>query len=251
MGHERIGLLPKSKKWRDIVNLLSDFQGDPESVKEIAARTLSNVQKKLSELQDDKGFNEAFKFLVAAAGSFSSAKLLNLESLNIALPDNPSPISFAIALKRWLPSNTLSEIGAIAQEAAVDALAGFYRQHMPVSTDLFGTIPAEKCWKEMSTAGGFSELARLFFSNYTNRYLNYFLDREAAHSFGSLTKRLDFSEQVNRHAFETAKITQSFAAGWYAKQLKNNKFPSNQSIKEFLRVSSSKLFEEIKREANK
>ena len=50
MGHERIGLLPKSKKWRDIINLLSDFQGDPESVKEIAARTLSNVQNKLSNI---------------------------------------------------------------------------------------------------------------------------------------------------------------------------------------------------------
>lgn len=234
MGHERIGLLPKSKKWRDIINLLSDFQGDPESVKEIAARTLSNVQNKLSNIYDDDGFSKSFKFLVAAAGSFSDANAaLSLESLNISIPNNPNPISFAIELKRWLPPNNLSEIGTIAQEAAVDALAGFYRKHMSLGSDLLGVIPVENCWKEMSTAGGFSELARLFFSNYTNRYLNYFLEREAAISLGSLAKRLDFSEQINKHAFETAKITQSFSAGWYAKQLKKRQLsfrPTNKRI---------------------
>lgn len=259
MGHERIGHLPKSKKWRDVVDFLAEFQGGRDEVKQLAAQTLVNVRSKIEKIDQDAGFSDTFKFLVAVAGSFASFDAGSIEkNLKIKIPDNPTPLALAIELKRWLPPNRLSEIGLIAQEAAIDSVTSYYVQHKQPEIDLFGERPGATVWQELGTNKGFCELARLFFANYTNRYLNYFLEREAASSLKSLSKRIELKEQisnhaeeVSHHAFETAKITQSFAAGWYAKRLKAGVFPSNKDIKGFLRIASGKLLEEIRREGQK
>lgn len=54
-------------------------------------------------------------------------------------------------------------------------------------------------------------------------------------------------DDVSRHAFETAKIMQSFAAGWFNKHAKEG-LPTNASMRGFLRLALGKLREELRRE---
>lgn len=42
MGHERIGFLPKTKQWNDIVRQLSAYEGDNEAVKKITNGYVNN-----------------------------------------------------------------------------------------------------------------------------------------------------------------------------------------------------------------
>src|SRR5207237_918033 len=111
-------------------------------------------------------------------------------------------------------------------------------------------------WKQASNGGGFCELSRIFFGKFTERYLNYFLEREASAVLPNLEQRERFSQEltqrvddVSRYAFETARITQSFAAGWFNKHARSG-LPSDASIRGFLRLAIAKLREELRREAS-
>jgi hypothetical protein len=98
-------------------------------------------------------------------------------------------------------------------------------------------------------------VARIFFAKFTERYLRYFLEREASAELPSLEAREKFSQQlsahvdaVSQHAFETSKIAQSFAAGWFNNHARNA-HPSEREIEGFLGLSFGKLQEELQREA--
>jgi len=84
--------------------------------------------------------------------------------------------------------------------------------------------------------------------------LNYFLDREASAVSTSIEQRDLFQNQirnqidaVSRHAFETAKIAQSFAAGWYNRHAKDT-VPTDDEIGGFLAIAFGKLREDLRRE---
>ena len=52
---------------------------------------------------------------------------------------------------------------------------------------------------------------------------------------------------VSRHAFETSRITQSYAAGWFQKHAKEG-MPSEGQIQKFLSFALHKIREELRRE---
>ena len=72
MGHERVGALPHTKKWRDVVAQLAEYSGSPEDVAAIANDTLQNVRAQLRKIHSDDGVVAAFQFLVALTKSASS-----------------------------------------------------------------------------------------------------------------------------------------------------------------------------------
>lgn len=54
--------------------------------------------------------------------------------------------------------------------------------------------------------------------------------------------------EIADHSFETSKLVQSFAAGWFNNHAKDS-IPSENEIIGFLRLSFNKLREEFRREA--
>lgn len=60
----------------------------------------------------------------------------------------------------------------------------------------------------------------------------------------------DHVDRISKHAFETSKITQSFAAGWYNKEVKTA-FPSDRKIRGFLAFAFKKINSELIREETK
>ena len=65
MGHERVGALPHTKRWREVVNQLSASSGTPEEVAELAIATLQNVRVQYRKPHSDDGVVAAFQFLLA------------------------------------------------------------------------------------------------------------------------------------------------------------------------------------------
>lgn len=47
MGHERTGILPKSKTWRKVVAKISEVPTDESAIGDIASQVIKHVKKKL------------------------------------------------------------------------------------------------------------------------------------------------------------------------------------------------------------
>jgi len=257
MGHERLGLLPKTQKWRQIVQRLSDWAASGESVAAIAADTLRNVRSRLDRLARDPGATAAFRFLVSLAGSCrQSDPRAELERLGVKLGDGVSALALAREVKRCVQAaGGDAEYSALALRAAVDAITYWYARHGRRQGLLFPTEedPFE-IWRRAATGRGFCELTREFFSSLTRRYLCYFLDREASACLSGVEERERFHwalqesvQLVSQHAFETARITQSFAAGWFNKHVVRG-LPEEGEVRKFFAFCLKKMREELARE---
>lgn len=255
MGHERTGSLPRTRRWRSIVEDISRSQGHPGPVSDLAARTLHNVRDRFNKLHTDPGVQAAFAYLVALA-SPTLPRTSGLSSPDVGLEGNPSPARIAKNLSQWVRRHALSqEYAEIACRAGADAIVEWTRTRTAQGHLFEAGASATSIWAESATAAGFCQVARSFFARFTERYLRYFLEREASAQLSSLEARESFIkslhghiEDVSRHAFETSKITQSFAAGWFNNHARESR-PSDTEIRRFLATAFGKLQEEIQREA--
>lgn len=256
MGHERLGLLPKTKHWRDIVHQIANLYTSETDVSDIAKSTISLVRSRLRNIADDTGVRESFKFLLLISVSARSQAFRDtLSQYGINVPENPSLLALARALKDWVgPKQQSAEYGQLAVLAASDALADWYDANKG-QQDLFRSFDDSlRVWQQAGNEGAFCEISRIYFAKYVERYLNYFLEREASAQFHDISLRDQFKadlhdhiDQLSRHAFETAKITQSFAAGWYRKNAEQ-KFPDDKLVQGFLHIAFGKLRDELMRE---
>ena len=258
MGHERVGALPRTTRWANVVDRIvaeADLDGD---VRELASSTLENVRSRLLAIHRDTGFVASFQFLLGLALSASpDVDRASLGELAVDLEDNPSPLNLANALDRYVADNRQSaEYAEIARKAAVDVISAWTEQQTRQLSFTGEHEQASEVWRRASDGRGFCEVARLFFGKFVERYLNYFLGREASSHLANtddrdrLARRLgDHVDDVSHHAFETARITQSFAAGWFNRHAREG-MPSSDEISRFLSHQVGKLREELHREAS-
>jgi len=214
---------------------------------------------KIRDVQRDAGVARSFQFLLLlSVAARQEDPQAFLTEYGLALPERVSPLALSTALRTWLQPTELRanpEYATIARQATVDTIVEWHQANTVGQRRLFGgdTDPFES-WRRASQAGGFSELSRTFFAKFTTRYLDYFLSRAASATISTAAQRERFDaalnnhvDQISRHAFETSKITQSFAAGWF----NNNalqELPSDDKIRGFLGLVFSKIREELRRE---
>jgi len=257
MGHERVGFLPKTRRWNDLVKQMGEMYPSDIPIATIATQTLRIVRKRYETLSNDEVVKEVFTFLVAfsRACRFKDAQI-QLQNSGIRMPEQPTLLSVVKALRECVPTHeAASEYGQLAIAAAADAIGQWHQFHTASQLSLFQ--PSANFFESLRKVGdgsGFCELARLYFGKLTERYLNYFLDRAASATFPSIKQREQFQQDiqahiddVSKHAFETAKITQSFAAGWFNKNTRE-KVPDSKEIEGFLAVAFGKLRDELRRE---
>jgi hypothetical protein len=257
VGHERVGFLPKTHRWNDIVGQMGTLYPSGLPIETIATQTLKNVRKRYETLSKDEAVKDVFTFLVA----FSCAcrfqdPWLQLQKSGVHVPEQPTLLSIVKALREYVPTNEASsEYGQLAIAAAADAISQWHKQHVTLQLSLFQSSPDFfESWRDIGYGAGFCELARLYFGKLTERYLNYFLDRAASAAFSNIQHREQFRrdiqthvDDVSKHAFETAKITQSFAAGWFNKNARE-KVPESKEIEGFLALAFGKLRDELRLE---
>ena len=256
MGHERIGFLPRSTQWRKLVADIGDVGATADAVPQLANRTLHQVRRRFERLEQDKGLQAAFSFLLALCTHHLEPRDPD-QRPSIHLDQNPSPLELTRRLNAWIDTNTHSqEYAELAKRSAADAIA-YWTKRCSDQQELFDSHQtAGQIWRDAATGSAFSEIARVFFGKFLERYLKYFLDREASSQFERIEHRDAFSrnlsrhlDDVARHAFEASKITQSFAAGWYNKNARDAT-PTRQQARGFLSFALGKLRQELQREAS-
>ena len=256
MGLERVGILPRTQQWRTLVAQIGPAASSGENLVRIAAGTLKNVRDRFDRIHKDPGVQAAFGFLIGLSTSHIATRVPGQANPPVQLDEEPSPLKLTTALGDWIEEHANSlEYAELAKRAAADAMARWTRAQSK-QHDLFSAeLRASQVWRSASTGAAFSEVSRVFFAKFIERYLKYFLEREASAQLSSLQDREQFShrledqvDSLSQHAFETSKIAQSFAAGWYNKHAKD-KLPTNQEIEDFLAFAFGKLRQELQRES--
>ena len=82
MGHERVGTLPRTKQWRDLVAQMAEHSAEEPKADEVARKTLGLAQEKLGQIASDQAFAAAFRFLVLFSVSTQAPKDQSLTRLD-------------------------------------------------------------------------------------------------------------------------------------------------------------------------
>lgn len=258
MGHERVGTLPRTRQWRQLVDALAASAGAPVVVPALANETLTRVRSRLDGVADDPGFAACFQFLVLLArGEIRpSTRLADEGAPREAQSYNAQLLETVGALQEWVaPHQSSLEYADLGVRAAADAIAYWVDRHHG-QEELFGDSRSyAQLWADANNGAAFSEISRAFFARFIDHYLQYFLGREASGVLPSDDARSRFdgalsshADALARHAFESTKIAQSFAAGWYNKHVKGGR-PTEKAVRGFLAHAIGKLREELRRES--
>lgn len=253
MGHERVGVLPSTKTWRSIVDDLGAAT-EVAAIPQLADKTLRAVRDRYADVPNDRGVESAFEFMVALANAARPEFEREWVGFPLDLVGNPTPVQLTRQLRTWVRSHAESlEYADLAERAVADVIADWHQRHA-AQHSLFGPTSAADVWSEATSAAAFCDISRVFFGKLTERYLRYFLEREASSVLPSIDARDAFDRvlqlhvsSVARHTFESAKIMQSFAAGWFTKFGQGQR-PSRREIRRFLRKAFEKMRAELARE---
>ena len=220
MGHERVGVLPRTREWRALVRQIAATAEAPETVPAVASSTLLKVRQRFDRVSADSGFQAAFGFVVGLATAPPPAGAADLFP-RIDLESNPSALRLTAQMRAWVDSRASSlKYAELAKRSAADVIA-FWTSERSKQKDLFSdALPASQVWAGARNAGAFSDLCRVFLGKFTERYIKYFVEREASAHLPSVEARDRFAaslashiDSIAQHSFETTKIAQSFAAG--------------------------------------
>jgi hypothetical protein len=255
MGHERIGFLPKTQIWRHIVDQLSHFNNSDADVSQIANSTLNNIRKTYEGMSNDDSVIKAIQYLTILTASANDANQIDfLNNNGIAINKEISLFSLIRSAKDFVKTeNDSLESNKITVDALLNTITTYESNNQNDQLLLFNE-QSSSIWENTGTGAAFCDLARSFFSSFTDRYLKYYLDRVASSAINDYNLIESFSnklsEQIEKHAFETSKIMQSYAAGWFNVHSKD-RLPNIDEIKSFLKLTFTKLREEFRREAEK
>jgi hypothetical protein len=224
MGHQRLGTLPRSKHWHQVVALISGGAPLPA----IAAATSLAAEKSMIDASTDAAARYSFWLLAkipsaARENNFASA----LRRLGLDVPDHPVVTDvvcgFANAVDRHLAVHGVrTDFGEIAEQSAVEALYAVGSQQ---AHELFG-VSAESTKGALSgfaTVKQFAVLARDFFARLTRRHLDYYLSRELSNHVGpsqrfpSLREHRAFEQALDLHCREATRIIQEYSGEWLSK----------------------------------
>lgn len=256
MGHNRVGRLPRSHTWLQVIELTRSG----ESALAIANATLHAT----SDVLDKAGKDEVVAHVVwlltqlpeaARKDDFGAA----LSELGIEVGASPSLLRLTSAFSEAVDEKIASldgswtDLGEMARLAAVETLSKVITPRIPA---LFGQNPADvkSAVRELGTESQFGYLAREFFGRFTERILSYFVSRElplhigAGQRFGSIEEQRAFQQAIGQHALQAAGILEQYAGEWYSKKRFQDQL-SPQLAGNFVSYAMYKMRSELQRGA--
>lgn len=170
MGHVRLGSLPRSRAWKEVVGLITAGA----DVSQIANATIRAADKAFTFVLNDKGFTEAVWLMTQLAIAAKKENLgEHLQSLGVNLPQDTSLPDLAAAVSEALDNKLesnggRSDLGEMSQRALVGALVEHISPKLP---SLFAPGPDDvrAALAALGKKREFGELSRTFFAKLTQR----------------------------------------------------------------------------------
>lgn len=225
MGHIRLGNLPRTRKWKEVIDLV----GGEGSTAMVANATMDAAQDDFQKGAADPLLVHTVWLLsqlpdAARQEDFQAAA----RALGLELPAQASPTDIAVAVGEAVDAHARlqdaprSDLGEMARLAAVETLA---RALEPATPSLFGSTPGEgkDALGRLATEKQFGGLTRDFFARLTERVLTHFVSKElplhvgAGRRFETPTEQRAFQDAMGVHAKQAARILEVYAGAWWSK----------------------------------
>jgi hypothetical protein len=224
MGHQRLGTLPRSQHWNQVIELITGGASLPD----IAAAASVAAEKSMMDASTDAAARYSFWLLAKIPlAARESNFALALRQLGVDVPPNPVITDVVCGLMRAVDQHVAkrairTDFGEIAELSAAEAL---YAVGSREAHELFG-VTAESTKGALSgfaTVKQFAVLARDFFARLTRRHLDYYLSRELSNHVGpsrrfpSFREHREFERALDLHCREATRIIQEYSGEWLSK----------------------------------
>lgn len=259
MGHVRVGRLPRTLRWREVIALLDE----PESnVASVADAVLVASTRRLRELADDPAVGYPLWLLARlAAASRGPAFLDELPGGAAALRGDSPSLAVIAALTDHVREHLSGE--AVDRDHLTEIAIQAFRESLTAtvareSRSLFEADAADlqRAFRTYSTNAGFAELCRRFLANFTLRTVRSFVERDLSNHIGSqraiptTEDAEDFGRALDHHIWQASKIVQQFAGDWFSKHnYESGGQISPEEVQAFAAVALRKLRGELQRGA--
>lgn len=260
MGHTRLGYLPRSRKWKEVIGLIVAGAGADQ----IANAIIRAAESGLMAAAHHTGLVEAFwslTQLTQAAREQDFAAGLRSRGFNV--PDNPSLPAILSAVSqnidKAMPNNRgRTDLGEMAQSAAIEVTNQIVTGK---ASSLFGATAqdVQRAFRDLGTEKNFSGLGKQFFGHLTNKVLQSYASRECANHIGqgqrfaNLAAKAAFDDAMNTHCRQASVIVHKFTGDWQSKQNWKNKDTggiTRKHVEGFAHQAMKKMVAELK-EGNK
>jgi hypothetical protein len=256
VGHIRLGTLPRTRSWDEVVALI----GHGAAVPQVAQATIRAAEEGLRGAGKDRGVVDTVWLLLQLPHAARAARFPDaLSELGMTVSGAPGLMAlvgaFSEAVDARLANNCgRTDLGEMAQMAGAETLAGVLHER----TRGFFDATAEDVRRELAGLGAvtqFGLFARTFFARLTFKCLDYFLSRAlSAHvgegrRFLTLARQAAFSEALETHCKEAAVIVQRFSGEWASKARYEAGSVSRDKTRDFVHGAMAKLLDELKRGA--
>jgi hypothetical protein len=225
MGHQHLGRLPQTRKWRQVVQLIASGA----DVQDVAAATSAAAEQQMADASNDPAVQHAVWLLAQIPTAARKENFAaQLRTLGVLVGDRPTLLEIATAMSAAVDRCVSSlggrtDLGEMAQHSAVESLTAVAGREL---SDLFGTPPekVQVALGGLGTVQQFAVLARDFFSRLARRQLSYFLSRELSQHVGvesrfrTIREHREFEEALDLHCREASRIIKEFAGEWFSKQ---------------------------------
>ena len=256
MGHVRLGQLPRTRKWRNVVEIIAAGA----NVSQVANATIKAADDAFSFVNDDCGYNQAVWLMTQlglAAGRENPLEHLRAQGVNI--PDNTSLPGIVVAVSDALDNHAAengghSDLGELAQRALVDAVIKRMEPKLQQKS-LFNmqVDDTQQALSEFRKQKEFGQLSKEFYSRLTTECMNYFLSQTLATNLGegqrfpTTNQMSQFEEALSTHCREASAIVEPFSGDWFSKhRYEENGDISRDSVRGFASWALKKMKDELK-----
>jgi len=233
MGHTRLGKIPTTRKWRDVVGIFASarskagLSAESDIISRLAGSTIKASANALRSGIKDGGLVFVFYFLTQLALSARREEPRQaLSELGVSLPSNPTHLDLTVEVHRVIDdhfkvTNQRSDVAEIAQLAVGETLSNFFRSQ---PRDLFAASESQ-LFNDLRALGAqraFGSVSRQFFSNFMSRMLGFYLSKfvvpggrqQLVNNAGDLSQ---FNNALRQHTYQKAAIIHEFAEKWFSK----------------------------------
>ncbi len=224
MGHIRLGRLPKTQNWQDLVGLLSVPGPDPARV---AAATARGAHLRLRRLSTDTSLTYCFWLLTRLASAARRPDFVDaLGDLGLEARSSDSVAGFISQVS----DRVRDEVGQHPEsgpfsDLAADALTRALTETVGTEgRSLFGSSleDLERALRKHASPDRFAVVTQRFFGDFLARTLRFYVDKELPQhvgvgGFADIGQSAAFVEDLDRYTRQSAVIVQQFAADWFSK----------------------------------
>lgn len=252
MGHQHLGTLPQSRKWRHVVQLISGGA----DVQEVAAATSAAAEQQMVDAANDPAVKHAVWLLTQIPTAARNEDFASeLRKLGLQVSERPTLLEIASALNKAVDryvarTGGRTDVGEMAQLSVVESFNAVAGRELP---ELFGMSPGrtQVVIAGLGTVKQFAVLARDFFSRLLRRHISYFLTRELSNHVGvnsrfrSIREHREFEAALDLHCREASRIIKEFSGEWFSKHTYEGGIDELKAGR-FAHVAFKKLREELR-----